>query len=543
LIAQEELLHQHTNEMAAQVAEVAAHMEFEQPPVQEHINVRLEHDDHVHDHHIEMKEGHACSADCPEHGHSHHIESKAHIRSADCPEHGGKHSHEAEHHHEHDSRKDHHIEQKAHVCGADCPEHGHKHAVTEHDRHEHHIETKRHEHKCSPDCPEHGNAHVQHEHERQHTTREAEHHAHHEAVEAPKQARAEHAPADTAPYRRIEEVVRHAQLAENEERIIAQRVDRPQAEAVQVHEASTKAELIDVVADQALRHELQSLVVANENAAPDTLLPLTENETEQSETVDPLASLENITLAIPDISEAASDALSEPLEFDELSPPLDTNSSEIVTARLDYSETLNEIGLAETIEPLEAIGIEPAVLPLPEAMQEQEPLLIEVDLSDETAEPPHVPAIVSIEKTVETLAEAISQRIDELEEQIVTAAPEQTQEIRKILNILTNLQASPAHERNLETLQKRLVHLLRLLGYENPAETLAVYRHQYGIGFTDELLARLLELIGQGRSFESLPAAHTVSTFATQQTKGVTVLGMLALALFKLRDISVAAQP
>lgn len=589
MITPEELLLEHAAGMEAQHGmEAAAEAETHAYHDHDHHPFIQQEHDRVPDHTISLKEGHACSADCPEHGshdhdhvghhheasheaehtitqksaghacsadcpehghphhaepehshhdakeqrrdHDHHIEHKTHACGADCPEHGGKHTPEAEHHHEHDAPHDHRIEQKAHACGADCPEHGHAHAVAKHAHHEHHTETK----------PR-------------------------EPAEAAQQAPPEQPLAGAMPYRRVEEAIRAAQLTETGEHPSTEQLHV--VEHDQPHTTAAKDEVIDIVTHQASQHELQADASASENeppaqdftritqpvqrreatsleAEPDALLSVMESETEQAAVLDSLSSPEAATLTVTELNEATGDTPSDK----EGAPALDPADPEAVIAIADPAEVSEEIELAETMELLELIGIELTTLPLPEVLPEHEPPLMEVDLSGKTDEPllvQHAEAVVvlhgevdskaaaaDIEKAATTVLEAISQRIDGIGEQIVTAAPERAQEIRKTLSILTDLQALPTPERNVEAIQIQLIQLLRLLGYENPAQTLAAYIQQYGIGFIDELQARLVELLGHGRSFESL-RVFGASPVAAHSKNGASVLGIMVLWLLR----------
>jgi hypothetical protein len=523
--------------------------------------IHLEHDHHDHEHHIEVREGHACSPDCPEHNHpthsehedhhheaDHRIEHKAHSCSADCPEHGG-HTHAKEmHNHEHEQHSEHRIEQKAHSCGADCAEHGHSHQA-EHDHQAYTIEAKSAEHRCGADCPEHS-------------------HQHHEAHE---HAATEHRPekttqVETEPIaqRAYNEVAARIRTTEATE--VASRHHALEQEATQQIASTTRempkavedAPVINAIDPERTYAEIAHAKTVEVEAAPEGVSDVaTESITTTENEITSLAPLETGTAPIveADLENRITEIVEQsPLEAFTLAPqvdqpiePLAENVSETsmsdVTEAPDLAiethlDTTSELDEVAAFELLDKFGIGPVTLPVFEQVvtPEAHAQPLAAVLEDGSASQPERNTSIapSIDEALETLTTVLVERIDDIEAQLATAAPEQLQEIRKVLtNVRASLQLSREQGVVPENIQYQLIRLLQMLGFENPSQALTSYIQQYGISFVDELLARFFELLGQGRPFESLRVLQP-QVSDDEDTTTVTKLGSIVLLFARL---------
>jgi len=194
---------------------------------------------------------------------------------------------------------------------------------------------------------------------------------------------------------------------------------------------------------------------------------------------------------------------------------------------------VDEVAISEVFESLD---ITPVILPM-----------LETDASNEASASATQPG-TAIESTAtsqirdaepvrsmnESLTEVVAtivERYDDLEKQLASAAPEHLQKIQKTLtNIHTAFRLSHEQGSIPENIQRQLVQLLQLLGFEDPSRALTAYIHQYGIDFVDALMARLLELLSQGRYFEGL---HMLlpQTFSDHDSGLVTKLGAAVVHL------------
>lgn len=585
----QEVLPQYESELAPRLEETDR-LDSELLPEQD-LQVHVEMHGEPRSHHIEIKEAHACGVDCPEHGdhdhadehsheHGHHHEvarehtiarkPAEHACAPDCPEHGNPHNHEkphSHHDHSHESQKipDHYIESKAHVCAADCPEHNHNHDDDMHaheshgshqshpesqPQHARHIESK--PHACGVDCPEHGAAHI------------------HDS------ARAEQRELSYDPvYQKAEEAIRQSQSVEVQTRAIEPSASGQDSGAI--HERRLeKSETVKTLfeAERTRQNELQvpeqqpekESFIVRSSATPETSLasvPPAESPLafDVVETVETQSGVETVHEAIDQSTEfAATMQLPEVevvlsvetpavpgLEQSWFTDVQELRDETMPTAR---SEISGDVVSIEAIEPLETVGIARVELPMPEPTELGR--LVEVYENTLDAGLPNVSAaleavpdqsqmeqeLTGTELMAESLAELVSQRIEAVAEHISTDAPLRAQGIQKTLRTLTELQDTLGAGRHIETSQQ-LLRLLELLGYENPAQTLKAYIHQYGVDFVSELQLKLLELLSQGRVYESLSASSPSST-ATLSGE-MSALGMLVLALARVRGHLLAA--
>lgn len=548
--------HEVLHELAHQ-GEVAG-LDNEQLPVQDQqVHVQMGEYDRPHGHSIKLNEGHVHGPDCHEHHqpgagrieHNHEACGVDHPEHSGAHKHGGPHSHLGHDHRAHtESQPRHalHIEQNPHACKADCLEHN----DTDHAPHGHHIEAKSYEHRCDPDCPDHTHAHDDHAHKT--STAEVRPHDSH-APEAVRAEQNEPHHGELPAYQRIEEVARRSQQAEPApERVITRTdsaddmpeterasQDEPQAMSRQpvneifvavtpiILEASvsavniTEAPVEPLLPDETLGAvEVQLVGIADPNAAPVPGIYVAEAE---------ITSLAEAP-AIPDV---------------ELMQPSDVMELNDGTEAIAYTEMLGDVDVddIEALEPFEDIGIACIELPMPEPVLEMyqdgvnmEPYNIRADPANMAApsQPRTEQVLSGYEQAAQGLVELISQRIDAAAEQMPAAMPLRAQALQKTLHTLAELQSAPVNEGSAEARQQQLLRLLQLLGYENPSQTLKAYIHQYGIDFVGELQAKLLELLGQGRVYESLPTSLSAPAVVLSGSD-TSALGTLALTLARLR--------
>lgn len=589
-MSQETLPHQE-DEFAQQSGEAAARFDTEPLPERERqVHVHLGEHGQSQGHSIEMKEGHACGADCPDHAgashhheHSHHREddhthtiarkSAAHACGADCPDHGIAHSHEEPHAHVYENQPHgHRIKIKEdHVCGVDCPEHSdhdHEHEASAHGHdeqgnhhshpesqphHEHHIEHK--PHACGADCPEHGA------------------HNHDHAGAGQKELNYDGALA----YQKAEEAIRRSQGAETQ----ALTVEPGVAEHdVAIHEhIPLKAELVKAPseAEPAGQHELQ---IPEQQPEREEFIAKPSIDSEAS--IVAMAQLEAVAESPSEVDVVGIVGIQPKAEtlHDDTDPGIDLAADmqlpevEVATPaevfaipsieRVQYSDARElsdaasptmyseifdgtDAASIETVEPLESTGIARVEPPMFESTEIEQ--LPEVHEPTEEAGLLGAPELVFVaapnqlkielgspdsDRAAESLAELVSQRIEAAAEHMPIDAPLRAQAIQKTLRTLTELQTVPDNERNAGASHEQLLRLLQLLGYENPAHTLRAYTRQYGFGIVSELQAKLLELLSQGRVYESL-SSSSPSSNTTSPTNDMSTLGMLALTLARLR--------
>lgn len=587
----QEVLHQHESEQAQQLEEAAARFDngsLSNQDIQMHVGERSQ----PQGHRIEIKEGHACSADCPDHNdHGHHHERRhnhevdrkhtiaqkpaEHACGADCPEHSTAHGHEGPHtHHVHNHEgqpQDHRIERKIHMCGADCPDHNHQsedvHAHKDHNEHhshpeiyphhDHHIEHK--PHACGADCPEHG-AHT------------------HNHAEAEQQ---EPGQEEMLAYQKATEAVRESQHAEARGQAIEREMSAGDVELVQERIAEEKVGAIEAVLE-AGQYAIQNAPQAPEQQ-PERQEFVADPPVASGAVVTPAASVE-APAELPFVLDAVETAEVRPevetrhevidqnielaadmhlpaveiVSFDDETPVIpiieqmqsfDAQELNDEATLVEYSEMLGEVDVAgiDAVEPLEDIGTARMELPMPDPVPiEQTPEAYES--TEEIELPDDAPTVVFVDapnqpkaeqgqldsaQAAGGLAELVSQRIEATAEHVAADAPLRAQAIRKTLHALTELQTAPDSERSAEASQQQLLRLLQLLGYENPSQTLRAYVHQYGADFVSELEAKLFEMLSQGRVYESLSAASL--SFTVPLTSNTSALGMVVLALAQLR--------
>lgn len=472
----------------------------------EHIDVPHEHSEHC--------------------GHLHHGDAKAHV---DKPheEHTAHHN-EAGHKHEHHAgcghvgyEKAEASIDKAHVHDEHC---GHVHH-TKAENHVDHDQKQTHETHSNTDHEHHAgyghvgyeqaDAHVDHDHEytKAHShSHEAAVHLHQEAEQIP-----------TAPTQHAEEVHRQ-QLVEVQEQVARTRVEEDarvdsEAEIAFVPEMAKVVEAIPSLEKQFEHAERRE----TEDAASDLIDTVTEKiiEPEESKPVAETAMLETESISdMPKVDVQPEDLeLGEVMAIEEsITQPLrsaqedEPASEDLFTESTISSEAvpvvIDEVAITEVFESLD---IEPAVLPvLPadisnEASTAQPDVVIESTSTSQIgdAEPVH-----AMNGPLMEVATVIAERYEDIEAQLSSTAPQQMQEIQRTLtNIRTALRLSQEQRIMPENVQRQLTQLLQLLGFEDPSRALAAYIHQYGIDFLDTLMARMFELLNQGRYFESL---HTL---------------------------------
>lgn len=528
-----EMLRQY-DELAQQAVEAAGRFDNELPPGQEqqtHVHLGEHHKPHA-DHHIEHDHS-ACGVDHPEH-HQPHIGNIGRNPDACCPDHGN-HDHAETHNHIHD-------------------DHDHRHPSHE-SQPKPHIELN--PNAC---CPNYGSAHT-HESDHKHDPTEAhthhEHRAHHESdhkhtveqklaelhqgAQKPDYVEVEqHEPGQdhVLAYQKVDEAIRRSQQAEADTRV---RTEVAEYEALVDNKTEPAPERVITRTDSAddmpeterafqnepraiSRQPEDEIFVAAVPIIPETSMSAV-NITEAP--VEPLlpdeapAAVEMRLVDIADPNpapipgiqvveaEVASLAEAPAISGVELVQPSDVMELSDGTEEIAYTEMLGDVEVEgiEAPEPFEDIGIARIELPMPEPVQEAyqyseniEPFDIRVDQANmvESSQPGAEQVPPGYEQAAQGLAELISQRIDA------------------------------------EARQQQLLRLLLLLGYENPSQTLKAYIHQYGIDFVGELQAKLLELLGQGRVYESLPTS-SFAPAAALPGSDTSALGTLALTLARLR--------
>lgn len=563
----QEMLHQY-DELAQQAEEIAARLDNE-PLSDERQQAHAHFAEHEHSrsHRIEIKEGHACGADCPDHGghghphehEDHHEVGREHTIATkpaehacvvDCPEHGDVLNHEESHSQQ---SQDHHIESRPHMCAADCPEHNHTHD----DHHpqsesqlqnDHHIKTKA--HSCGADCPEHSVAHS------------------HDYAEVGQQ---EPAHTEALAYQKAEEAMRRSQRTDAQIRAVEPSAPSEDIEVVQGRAAERAgrvgayAETKHIVQDE-LHAPIEQLpkeacipeasttsgivlTTVSTKGPPESLLASIAAEIAGEQpgvtgsSVEIAAHVQLPEAEIISLAETSSAQIIEQMS----SPGADTLSDEAAPAEHPETISYTDVANIETVEPLGDIDIPKAELPMAEPAQTEQ--LPEAYEGAQEVHPASVPVALAVAlghpkieqepasgQAAEGLAELVRQRI-EVVEYASTGAPLRAQAIQKALYTLAELQAASDEVKNAKASQQ-LLHLLRLLGYENPARTLKTYIHQYGEDFESQLRIKLLELLSQGRVYEGLPISSHAQTTLPLDDRGA--LGVLVLALAQMRGYLLA---
>ena len=144
-------------------------------------------------------------------------------------------------------------------------------------------------------------------------------------------------------------------------------------------------------------------------------------------------------------------------------------------------------------------------------------------------------AVAKITVTLLEKYEALVGEITEEQAQIKT-------ELEKVFKNIVEATKTKEIETEASTEQlKNLTHLLRLLGFENPDETIKAYLAKYGNGFIEELLIKFSEILNVDSYKESL--VQNKMKLSTKITNAHVSLGRIILSLLGLDPELYLAKP